>query len=97
MAAHNAKHLHAAPAAQARKAARAAKAAKAAPAPAAPAAPAPVAPPAAPAPDYRNLPLAALRKLAAEQGVGKTLAGKRCASSGKAAIIEALLAHHAAG
>jgi hypothetical protein len=87
VAAHNAKHLHAAPRAVARKAAKAA---------AAPAAPAAVAPPAAPAPDYRNLPLAALRKLAAQQGVGKTLAGKRCASSGKQPIIEALLAHHAA-
>jgi hypothetical protein len=93
VAAHNAKHLHAAPRAVARKAA---KAAAATAAPAAPAAPAAVAPPAAPAPDYRNLPLAALRKLAAQQGVGKTLAGKRCASSGKQPIIEALLAHHAA-
>ena len=93
VAAPNAKHLHATTGGT-RKATR-----QGTPVvrPAAPAAPAPVAPPAAPAPDYRNLPLAALRKLAAEQGVGKTLAGKRCASSGKAPIIEALLAHHAAG
>jgi hypothetical protein len=90
VAAHNAKHLHAAPAAQARKAARTAKAATTTPVAPAPPAQAVV------LPDYRNLPLAALRKLAAEQGVQKTLAGKRCASSGKQPIIEALLAHAAA-